>query len=66
MTLPFDPTTAQTVARDRAAALRRDWLEPLHTSSAWRTGRPTASGPPDATPTEKPACRTTRTPASAS
>jgi hypothetical protein len=65
MTLPFDPTTARTVARDRAAALRRDWVAP-HTSSWWRTGTPTESGPADGTPTEKRASRTTRTPASAS
>ena len=66
MTIPFDPTTARTVARDRAAALRRDWLNPLHTSPAWRTGSPIASGPFDGTPTGRPASRTTRTPVSAS
>ena len=65
MTLPFDPITARTVARDRAAVLRRDWAAP-HTSSWWRTGTHTENGPADATPTEQRGSRTTRTPASAS
>jgi hypothetical protein len=65
MTLPFDPTTAMIIAGDRAAALRRDW-GPLHTSPAWRTGTLMPSELAHATPTDKPACPTTPTRASAS
>ena len=66
MTLPFDPTTAIAIAQDRAVRLRRDWLQPLHTSHAWRTGEYAQTARENATPTVKPDCRPTGTPASAS
>jgi hypothetical protein len=66
MTFLLDPTTARIVARDRAADLRRAWVTPLDTVPWWTTGGPTRSGLADGTPTEKHACRTNRTPASAS
>jgi hypothetical protein len=64
MTVPFDPTIAKIIARDRAEALRRDWPAPLHTSSEWRTGTLTQSEPAQGTPTEQPASRTIPTPVS--
>ncbi len=62
----FDPDTARRVAADRAARLRHDRLEPLHTLAPWRTGTPTSSEPDCDTPTARRACPTTRMPASAS
>ncbi len=66
MTLLLDPTTAIAIAQDRAVRLRRDWLRPLHTSHAWRTGEYVPIAREHATPTVKPDCRPTGTPASAS
>ena len=66
MLVTFDPETALLVAADRIARLRRDRIEPLHTLAPWRTGSTTPSGLDGDTPKARPACPTSRMPASAS